>query len=232
MVAGRCPQRVGEETGPHIEEDNGPWGQAEAPPTRLNPRAPSSLIVGAVIALLVVGIVLLLATGGPEASAERRGDLSFIQGVTPKNRQGGDLVASIADVTAAEIHKTDGGYEFMVETAAALPQKLKISALEFRWDIVGDDGVTWTLTATVDDDIQVALFSAEGYGSGTVDQTFPGDIAIDDTTLMVTMRDEVPGFPSTFDWSLATTLRAFRDETDSPRVEDRFPDEGTMEFKR
>lgn len=40
-----------------------------------------------------------------------------------------------------------------------------------------------------------------------------------------------PGdFPEAFEWSLATTLRAFRNEPDSPRVEDRYPDEGVNTF--
>lgn len=42
---------------------------------------------------------------------------------------------------------------------------------------------------------------------------------------------KIPGFASTFDWTLATTLRAFKNEPDSPRVEDRFPDDGAERFE-
>lgn len=74
------------------------------------------------------------------------------------------------------------------------------------------------LAATVDKVAQASLFSAEGYGAGTVDDTFPGDVTIKDTKIEVRLNPaDIRDFPDEFDWRLATTLRALPNETDSPR---------------
>ena len=100
--------------------------------------------------------------------------------------------------------------------------------MEFRWEIAGE-GPTWTLAVAIDNKEEVSLFSDTGFGAGTVDDTFPGTVTIDDTRLVVRMDPEaIEAFPESFEWSLTTTLRAFRNEPDSPRVEDRFPDDGTV----
>lgn len=76
-----------------------------------------------------------------------------------------------------------------------------------------------------------SLFSAAGYGSGTVDGTFPGELSINKNTVEVRLdAAEVEDLPEGLDWSLSTTLRAFRHDTDSPRVEDRYPDGGVNTF--
>ncbi len=64
-----------------------------------------------------------------------------------------------------------------------------------------------------------------------MDQTLPGNLEINGTSVVVRLRTaEIAEFPTEFDWALASTLRAFGHETDSPRVEDRFPDERTERF--
>lgn len=202
------------------------------PSARRYPRVPPALLVGAVILLLVGVMVRLLVTGGQEAPAESSGDITYIEGSGSKaSREGADLAASIADITNAEVRVQGNGSLFEAEVAAALPDRLRTAALEFRWDISGEDGSAWTLAVTIDKDAQASLFSDAGYGVGTIDDTFLGHLIIQDTTLTVTLEDEIEDFPASFDWNLATTLRAFRDETDSPRVEDRFPDEGFERFE-
>jgi hypothetical protein len=174
----------------------------------------------------------VLNLGGPNAPAEGRGDLTYIQGKTDPNRPQGQLVASIADVTHAQVQREDDQLVFMAEVATGLPQPLKISALEFRWDLAGDDGSTWTVAATIDKTTQASVFSDGGFGAGTVDDTLSGGVRVKEDTIEVRFNTaDIPDFPTTFDWSLSTNLRAFRDEVDSPRVEDRFPDEGSADFE-
>lgn len=143
------------------------------------------------------------------------------------------LTAAIADLISAEVAPGDPEtLVFTAQVASSAPRSLKSSALEFRWELDGDDGSGWTLIVSIDRDAQVALFSDGGYGSGTIDSTLPGDVVIEDDAVSVRLEpSEIEDFPSAFDWNLATTLRAFRNETDSPRVEDRFPDEGAERFE-
>lgn len=80
-------------------------------------------------------------------------------------------------------------------------------------------------------DSHASLFSGSGYGAGTVDETFPGTLVIEGDEIEVRVDSaQIDDFPKTFEWSLATTLRALRNERDSPRVEDRYPDEGSNDF--
>ena len=176
-------------------------------------------------------MVLVLALGGSDTPSEQRGDLAYLDGVTPKGQQGGNLVASIADITFAEVTRSGAELVFTAEVATAIPRPLKISALEFRWEIAGD-GPTWTLTVAIENKEEVSLFSDAGFGAGTVDDTFPGTVTIDNTKLEVRMDPAtIEAFPETFEWNLTTTLRAFRNEPDSPRVEDHFPDNGSEVFE-
>lgn len=208
-------------------------GEAKEHPRRLYPRV-SALVFVVGGSILLVGLVLLvLNLGGPNAPAEGRGDLTYIQGEADPNRpQQGQLVASVADVTDAQVKREDDQLVFMAEVATGLPQPLKISALEFRWDLAGDDGSTWTVAATIDKTNQATVFSTEGFGAGTVDDTLPGGVSVEGDVIEVRINtEEIPDFPTTFDWSLSTNLRAFRHETDSPRVQDTFPDESSLNFE-
>lgn len=204
-------------------------------PAELYPRASRLLLVAIIVTVLLAGTIILLVTGGVDVPEEVPGDLVYIEGdaVKQQPRRAGSLVASIADVTQAEVKADGDDILFKADVAAPLPQRLKTSALEFRWELTGDDGSDWTLSVTINEEAQASVFSDTGYGSGTVDQTMPGSLEIGDqgVTLRLLATD-IEGFPSGFDWILATTLRAFRNETESPRVEDRFPDEDAIEFKR
>ena len=206
--------------------------EAEARSERLYPRARSTLIVAVVIGVLVGVVIVILATGGSNAPAERRGDLIYTEGVTPKNREGGDLVGSIADVIGSEIRRTDTGLALSARVATKIPQPLQVSELEFRWDLVAKDGATWTVAITIGKTTEARVLSSAGFGAGTIDDTLIGGAQVLDDSVEVRFDfREVPDFPDTFGWSLSTTLRAFRTETDSPRVKDRFPDEGSRDFE-
>ncbi len=207
-----------------------PAGKSNA---ELYPRSSSHLgVVAIIVALVVAGLIVLLVTGGADIPEEARGDLTYIEGEVPQRQraQGPELVASIADVTQAEVRADGDELLFEAQLAAPLPQPLKTSALELRWDVRAE-GSTWTLSVTIDKDAQAAVFSDTGYGSGTVDQTLPGSLEIGKQSVLVRLRPgDIEAFPSEFEWSLATTLRAFRNAVDSPRVEDRFPDQGSNPF--
>lgn len=190
-----------------------------------------AIVLGVIVAV-IGAVVLVLALGGPEVPTEQRGDLTYIDGVTPEDRPGGNLVASIADIASAEVIRDGPELVFTAEVAAPIPQRLRVSALGFRWEIAGDVGPKWTLALAIGPEEEVSLFSDAGFGVGTVDDTFPGGVSIEGTKVEVRMEpDGVEAFPKSFEWSLAASLRAFRHETDSPRVEDRFPDQGTQDFK-
>lgn len=194
-------------------------------------RVPSTLIVASVIAVLVGAIVLVLALGGTDGTPEQRGDLTYIEGVVPKDRLNENLVASIADITGAQITGSDKELVLTAILATDVPQPLKISELVLRWDLVADDGSTWTVATTVGKRTEVTVFSSGGFGAGTIDDTLVGGVSVLGDTIEVSFDySAMPDFPATFDWSLGSTLRAFRSATDSPRVEDRFPNSGTESF--
>lgn len=176
--------------------------------------------------------VLLLTSAGDDTPDETRGDLTYIEGSRTEPRKDQEpLVASIADLNSADVVAEEDALVFGATVAAPVPQPLKTSALEFRWDISGEDGASWTLSVAVAKESHASLFSQGGYGSGTVDGTFPGELNINDRTIDVRLEAAgVEDFPEAFEWSVSTTLRAFRNETDSPRVEDRYPDKGVRAF--
>lgn len=206
-------------------------GEPATRPRRLYPRTPSPLVLCAGAVVIVGAVAFLLITGGGGPPPEARGDLTYLEGSGPGRPQA-QIASSIADLISADVAAEDPGTTvFTAEVVAPVPQTLRTSALEFRWQLRGDDESVWTLTISMEGDAQVALFSDGGYGSGTLDGMFPGQLVIEDTRLEVRLDiGQVEDFPSAFEWSLATTLRAFRDEPDSPRVEDRFPDEGSVGF--
>ena len=207
-------------------------GEANEPPnSHVSPRVPPLIWVLVGIALLVGAMVLVLTWGGLDAPSEQRGDLNYLEGQAHTKMQQGDLMASIADVIEADVRREGDLLTFRARTTAPLPQPLKISALQFRWDISSQDHGSWTVTAMVEKTTEATVFSSTGFGVGTVDETLPGSVVVNDDTIEVIVdATEIPDFPRAFEWSLSTTLRAFRQEPDSPRVEDRYPDQGTEWF--
>jgi hypothetical protein len=192
----------------------------------------TKVVIGFVV--VVAAILLVLNLGGPDVPTEARGDLTYIEGDTPKKQQAQEaqLVASIADLTSAQVTNEGDEIVFTAEVAASIPQPLRTSALEFRWDLTGDGGSSWTVSAMIEREAQAAVYTASGYGAGTIDDTLPGNVEVNDKDVTVRLRtDEIEDFPEAFEWSLASTLRAFKNEVDSPRVEDRFPGEGSADFE-
>lgn len=189
------------------------------------------MVGGATVALVVV-VVLFLMFGGQEGPTEKAGDLAYIEGVVPKRQRQVQLASTIADINTAEINRADTDVVFAAQVVAPIPRRLETSVLELRWDLAPPAGARWTLTVKIDRRPEASLFSEEGFGAGTVDDTFPGEIVIEGSVVEVRLDPEqIENFPSGFEWTLSTTLRAFRDATDSPRVEDRFPNQGSERFE-
>lgn len=202
-------------------------------PSRLYPRVPPIAWVISGIVLVIAAIVVVLSVGREPPLLESAGDLTYLEGKgRPDGGQQGGLVASIADVTEAEVSRTGSELTLLARVVAELPQPLKVSALEFRWDLTAEDGSTWTVLTSIGKEAQTSVYSSSGFGAGTVDDTLLGGVEVLGNEVEVRFDvADMPDFPETFEWSLTTTLRAFRNEPDSPRVEDRFPDAGTEVFE-
>ncbi|MGH2747191.1 MAG: hypothetical protein ACRDKB_04645 [Actinomycetota bacterium] len=185
-------------------------------------------IVGALVVVAVLAVMLL--SSNPGESRDERGDVRLIEGSGGRDRHpSGELAASTADIVSADIVSADGELVFETALGADLPIRLHPAALELRWELSGDDGSRWTLSAVLSRDLEVALVSDSGYGTGTVDDSLPGHVSVSENTIAIGLRvEEVPSFPRGFQWRLSSLLRAFADEPDPPRVEDQMPDEGFL----
>lgn len=194
-------------------------------------RARLLLVLGAGALVAVVGAVLL--TADSEGSLDERGDVRVIEGARGRDRpRSGELAASSADIVSAEVTAAGGELVFEASFAAKLPERLHPGALELRWELTGDDGSRWTLSAVLSRKLQAALVSDSGYGAGTIDGSLAGDARVTGNAIAIGLRaGEVPDLPGSFQWRLSSLLRAFADEPDSPRVEDKMPDEGFRSFK-
>lgn len=124
--------------------------------------------------------------------------MRLIEGAVGRDRPpSGELAASIADIVSADIVFTNGELMFEAALGADLPVRLLPAALELRWELSGDDGSRWTVSAVLSRDLQVALVSHSGYGTGTVDDSLPGDVGVSENTIAIGLRvEEVPSLPS------------------------------------
>lgn len=189
---------------------------------------PSIIVLGVATAILIGGVVLLIS-GGDDPRADPAGDLTYVEGSgRRRTSQQGQLVASIADVTDADVQRGGESVTFSAITAVPLPQSLKMSALQFRWDLTGDDGARWIIVATVEKSIEATVSAKRG----GLSEASPASVVINHDRIEVRVDvQDIPQFPTAFEWRLATTLRAFRNEADSPRVTDRYPDDGAEKFE-
>lgn len=185
------------------------------------------------LALFAAAVVLFVVIrgGGVEESA---GDLTYVPGTSEPNAEDipSEVPASIADIVAADVKSDGEGVIFTTEVASPLPNELDDSSLEFRWDVSGDGGGSWIVSATLNVALNAAVVSqGTPYGSSTIDGTMPGEVSAAGPKVTVAVRpDEIEGFPTSFTWKLSTTLIADRTDPGSARAEDAAPDEGTATF--
>ena len=188
------------------------------------PLAIAVAIVGSVVILLVI----LLVTGGGAGDSggpDTDGDAIVDQGPSAPTRP------AAADIQEAGVAGDDGELTFTARMGADVPA-LEDGSLEWRWEIEEGGQQTWLLTGNVALDPTAHLIATQkDYSSSTIDETLPGDIAIDGDLVTVTLRvDELDGFPTIFRWRLLTTLDASRSQARSATAHDQAPDEGSYEF--
>lgn len=188
-------------------------------------RGRSVLVLGIII-VLGAGVVWLLSGGGGTSgsSNDRRGDVFVAKGPKPPTR------TSLADLRTGSVSLEGGSAIFEATVDASIPQSLKEGAMTFRWEIKEGDRVTWIVTANVDVERTAAVAATQrDYQSSTIDQSLPGEMAVEDKTVSVTLETgDLEGFPNAFDWTLRTELDGDRTVAPSALATDSIPNEGSL----
>ncbi|MDQ3964672.1 MAG: hypothetical protein M3277_12305 [Actinomycetota bacterium] len=185
-----------------------------------------SFAVAVGIVGLIVIVVVVLATGGIEGGGgpgeDMRDDVQVDSGADAPS----DVTP--ADISDASVTTDGNELVFVAEMAIDIPERIPDGSLEFRWDVIEGGDETWIVSAAVSGRPVAALTSPDsGYGSSTIDNTMPGTIEVDGSTLTLRFdRSKVEGFPADFEWRLETTLDAQRADPQSGIARDRAPDSG------
>ncbi len=181
----------------------------------------------------VIAVGTLLLTTARSRKFDPVGDLTYIKGSARASPAGRveRLPSAMADVVDAHVSADGSDLVFTVTVGSTLPGRLKEGSLDIRWDITAAAS-TWTVAVVLDDSLSASVQWIEhGYGTSTIDGTFPGDLWRGDRTVRVSVpTEEIRGFPHEFAWSIQTSLRTLSHEHDSARVEDRAPDAGMERF--
>jgi hypothetical protein len=172
-----------------------------------------------VAAVFVAVIVVLLATGGEdteESFDDPLGDVAVAEG----SATGEDL--TLADILHAEAHTEDGEVVFEARLGRTIPEESTDQDLDLRWEVAEGGDSTWFVFANLDFGPNAYIVSEKtDYGSSTIDKTFPGSVEVRGDILEIRLTaGEIPGFPTSFEWHLETTL------TGDAIGTDRAPDEG------
>lgn len=187
-------------------------------------------IVAGIVALVLVAIIVLLATG--EAPAEQQvqdatGDVEIGPG------EAAPTDTALADVTEAKVHEVASQIVFQATAGATIPKELQGQTMEWRWEVFEDGDKTWLVTASISVDRPVASVLAQrsDYWSSTVDDSLPGSIDYDGSTIFVRLdRPEIPKFPREFTWKLTATLDGDRADPASALATDEAPASGLGEY--
>ena len=193
----------------------------------MNTRA---VVTFSAILVVVVVIIILLVTGGGgalDADSDPDGDVTVSEGpnAPPDN--------ALADISGVEVSADQGNITFQAEMASDIPRRVKNGSLAWRWELYEDGRMTWLVTANVDLGPNASLVATQkDYSSSTIDDTLPGSIEVEGTTLRIQVRaNKLKGFPKTFDWLLKTSLDANRTEANSAVAEDVAPDSGYLQTR-
>jgi hypothetical protein len=184
----------------------------------------AALLLGVAVVLVAVAIVLLVS-GGAEAPStfdDASGDVSIGNGTNPPKNP------DLADVVSADVRREGDALVFHARMDRAIPKRVENGSLTWRWDVYENGTGTWILSADLDLGANASLASTQtDYGSGTIDDTLPGDIEVEGDSLTITVRPaEVDGFPSDFTWTLGTSLDGDRGNPTSAQASDAVPDQG------
>lgn len=180
-----------------------------------------------IVAIAIVGVIaaaiFVLAAGGPStSSADKTADVSLGEGASPP----GDTTG--ADIAQAIARQENNG-DIVFEVTMAKPiEKATMKGLSFRWDITENGDDTWMVTADFKTGPTVSLRSLRtDYGASTIDDTLPGDISVDGSTLVVSIQgSEIEGWPAAFEWLVTATLDADAADPASAVATDSAPDSG------
>ena len=181
-------------------------------------------IAGGALALITVMIVLLVSGGAsaPGDLDDARGDVTVAEGPKPPQD------SSLADIVGAEVARDGDSLVFRATMDAEIPDKVADGSLSWRWDLYVNQTPAWIVSATVDVESSASVTATQSdYGSGTYDDTLPGELELSGRTLELTIRPgKIPDFPSDFAWTLGTTLDGARGDPESALATDAAPDEG------
>jgi hypothetical protein len=185
------------------------------------------------VAVWIVGIiaviVLLLVTGGDPlaATADQVGDAIVGEGDKPPADPG------LADIKTTSVRREgNGDLVFEATMAQQIPSEGE-EVLSFRWDVSENGTDTWMVTANFDNGPVAAVSALQSdYGASTIDSTLPGSIALTGDTVTITLEaTDIEGFPSTFAWTVTSTLDADRAGPASATATDTAPDSGLGELE-
>jgi hypothetical protein len=189
-----------------------------------------TLIVFGVVLAVVIAIIVLLVTGGGgliNSDNDDTGDVTLSDGpAAPED-------TSVADISRVEVNSDNGELTFEVEMESDIPRRVKGGSLAWRWEIYEEGQMTWLVTANVDLGPTASLVATQrDYSSSTIDDTLPGNIKIEESTLRIQVRsNKLKGFPDTFDWLLKTSLDASRTKANSAIAEDQVPNSGYLQTR-
>ena len=180
--------------------------------------------IGAVVALIAL-VVLLLVSGGseaPSAFGDPGGDVTVADGPKPP------ADTTTADILQANVSRNGDDIEFRATMDAPIPKSVRDGSLSWRWDVYVDGASAWIVSAGVNVQRSASLTSTQSdYGTGTIDDSLPGELEIRGNNLLITLRPaEIPDWPSDFTWTLGTTLDGDQGDPQSALASDMAPDEG------
>lgn len=186
-----------------------------------------ALWVALTVVAAVAAVVLLLFTGGGPSTPGRdaAGDVSVAtEGDPPKE-------TALADLLASDVTLSDGEAVFEATLGSQVPKKIDDGSLELRWDVVVDGTDSWIVQVNINLGVNAAITSHQtDYGSSTIDETLPGDVAVEGDRITLTIEtDRIKGFPTDLRWRLTSTLDGALGDTSSALATDSLPDSGTNE---
>ncbi|MFN2525229.1 MAG: hypothetical protein ABR505_03050 [Actinomycetota bacterium] len=184
----------------------------------------------AIVAATVGLLIYFLSTGGsaPVGTFEDpAGDVEVGAG------EDAPTETDLADILHAEVRAEAEELVFEAQLGESIPRKLKGQGIDLGWRLFEGGDQTWTLSFNLDIGPNASLVSpTTNYGSGTFDDTLPGDFELQGDTLVIRIRpDDVPNFPTEFTWRLTTALDGAPGTAGSALAEDQAPDTGAGQYR-
>jgi hypothetical protein len=189
------------------------------------------IVVFSFVGLALAVIIILLVTGGPPGDGGfNPRDPSSDVVVEGERNPPPDL--SLADIARADVRPDGDGIIFEATMATAIPDQLKEGGLEWRWEVIEGGTPTWIVSANLDLGPNATVLSQRtDYGASTIDGLLPGTVVVEGSTITIRIeRPAIASFPSSFNWTLTTSLDADRTEARSALAKDSAPDGGPGEF--